>query len=95
LAAFIDRPLDSHNGDSMGAVYDRLTAETTQNSTVAGAVANGFRTYEATLQGQSLAISGVNIDEEAIKMISYQRAFQASAKYISTVSELMEVLVNL
>ena len=95
LAVFIDRPLDSMNGETLGGIYDRLTAETTQGSTVASAVAEGFRTYEQTLNGQSLATTGVNLDEEAIKMISFQRVFQASAKYIATLSELLEVLVNL
>ena len=83
------------NGETLGGIYDRLTAETTQGSTVASAVAEGFRTYEQTLNGQSLATTGVNLDEEAIKMISFQRVFQASAKYIATLSELLEVLVNL
>jgi flagellar hook-associated protein FlgK len=37
----------------------------------------------------------VNLDEEAIDMIMLQRTYQASARYISTLSELMDVLVAL
>ena len=95
LAAFLDRPLDSQGGDTLSTAYDRLTAGLTQDSTVAKSVAEGFRVFEEALHGQSLAVSGVSLDEEAVKMIGYQRAFQASAKYIATLSELMEVLVNL
>ena len=76
-------------------LYDRLTSQVTQGSAEAHSVAEGYRTYETQLQGQSSAISGVNLDEEAIKMMSYQRAYQASAKYISTLNGLLDTLMNL
>ncbi|MDR1612441.1 MAG: flagellar hook-associated protein FlgK, partial [Planctomycetota bacterium] len=40
-------------------------------------------------------LSGVNEDEEASKMITYQRAFQAAAKFISIVDVLYETLINM
>jgi len=95
LAAFLDRPLESQGGDSLSTLYDRVTSRLTQDATIAKSVAEGFRVFEDGLRGQSLAISGVSLDEEAVRMIGYQRAFQASARYIATLSELMEVLVNL
>ena len=55
----------------------------------------GFRTFQKTLEGQKLAVSGVNMDEEAVNMISYQRAYQASAKVISTINALFETLLHL
>ena len=57
---FMQRPLDSQNGDSLAVLYDRLTGEVTQGSTVARSVADGFRVFEQNLQGQSLATSGVS-----------------------------------
>lgn len=95
LADFLDTPLESRNGDTLGVLYDKLHGGVTQQSSVARAVADGFRVFEQTLNGQHLAISGVSLDEEAVKLITYQRAFQASAKFIATMSELLEVLVNL
>jgi flagellar hook-associated protein 1 FlgK len=95
LASFIDRPLEAQNGGSLSVMYDRLTSAATQGSAVASSLAEGFRTFEEALRGQSLAVSGVSLDEEAIKMITLQRAFQASARYIATLSELLNILVNL
>jgi flagellar hook-associated protein 1 FlgK len=95
LAAFLDRPLATQNGDSIGVLYTRLTAEVTHGSAIAQAEAAGSNIFEMTLRGQKLAISGVNIDEEALKMIAFQRSYQASARYISVLSQLMELLVNL
>jgi len=95
LAAFLDRPLEAQNGDSLAVLYDRLVGETTQASSIARAVADGARTFEIALRGQKLSVSGVNLDEEAVKMIAYQQAYQASARYIAALSELFEILVNL
>ena len=55
----------------------------------------GFEVFHQTLEAQNLAISGVSIDEEAVRMIQYQRAFQASARFIRSVSDLIDILVNL
>jgi flagellar hook-associated protein 1 FlgK len=95
LVRFFDKPLDSNNGASINILQERLISEVTQGSTVAASVAEGFRVFEATLNGQKLATSGVSLDEEAVRMLSYQRMFQASARYIATLSELLELLVNL
>ncbi len=95
LATFLDRPLQAQNGDSLSVLYDRLVGETTQGSSIARAVADGARTFEIALRGQKLAVSGVNLDEEAVKMIAYQRAYQASARFIAALTELFEILVSL
>jgi flagellar hook-associated protein 1 FlgK len=39
-------------------------------------------------------ISGVNLDEEAAKLIQYQQAYQASAEVISVASTLFDTLLN-
>jgi flagellar hook-associated protein 1 FlgK len=95
LAAFLDRPLASQNSASIGVLYDRLTSDVTQGSAVAKSVADGAATFATTLTGQKLAASGVNIDEETINMLGYQRAYQAAAKYIATLNELLQILVQL
>lgn len=40
------------------------------------------------------SISGVSIDEEMANLIQYQHAYQANAKIISTVDELLDVVIN-
>ena len=93
LVAFQQQPLDSTDGLTIIGAYDRMTGTIAQNSSVAQAVATGARVFEDQLKGQSLAISGVSIDEEVLKMLRYQRSFQASAKYIATLDELLAMLV--
>jgi flagellar hook-associated protein 1 FlgK len=95
LAAMLDEPLPASGGVSLAGIYDQLTNELTQGSSVAAAVSEGFRAYEQTIQAEHLSISGVNLDEEAVRMITLQRVFQASARYIQSISELLDILVNL
>jgi len=38
--------------------------------------------------------AGVNLDEELTSMILFQRAYEASARVITTVDEMLDVLVN-
>ncbi len=47
------------------------------------------------LANQRESISGVNLDEESLALIVHQRAFQAAARYISTIDELLSILLNL
>jgi flagellar hook-associated protein FlgK len=41
------------------------------------------------------SISGVSIDEEMINLIKYQQAYAVSAKLISTLDQMLDVLVNI
>jgi flagellar hook-associated protein 1 FlgK len=48
-----------------------------------------------TLYAQQQAISGVSLDEEAINLTKYQRAFQGTARYITVVDEMMQAVLGL
>jgi flagellar hook-associated protein 1 FlgK len=95
LAVLMNTQLDSLSGGTLTGQYEEMVAGVTQNAAAQRATAEGLRVFKNTLEGQKLATSGVNLDEEAVKMIAFQRSFQASARFISTVNELLEILVNL
>jgi len=46
-----------------------------------------------TLKQQRAGVSGVSLDEEMSSLIQFQRAYQASAKLISTVNELFQTIL--
>ncbi|HMJ90462.1 MAG TPA: flagellar basal body rod C-terminal domain-containing protein, partial [Candidatus Acidoferrum sp.] len=50
---------------------------------------------EKMLLGHRESISGVSIDEEMSDLMKYQTAFEASARLISVVDEMLDTLVNL
>ncbi len=95
LAEAFDRPLAGLNGKSLKQSFEDVVVTTTQDIDLQRGVSEGLQNLYRTLEGQHLAASGVNLDEEAVKMIFYQRAFQASSRLIQASSEMLEVLVNL
>ncbi|MCG4734800.1 flagellar hook-associated protein FlgK, partial [Casaltella massiliensis] len=40
------------------------------------------------------SVSGVSMDEEMINLIQFQHAYNASAKVVSTIDSLLDVVVN-
>jgi flagellar hook-associated protein 1 FlgK len=95
LVDLIDSPITRNNGKSIRDGYGKLITDLAQSAANQQAATEGLSQYYGTLQGQHLAISGVNIDEEAIKMIAYQRAFQASSRVIAAANEMLEILTSL
>lgn len=41
------------------------------------------------------SLSGVNLDEEATNLITYQRAFEAAARVVTVTSDMLSTIVNL
>lgn len=55
-----------------------------------------FREAEAlSLSGQRQTLAGVSIDEELINMIKFQRAYEASAKILTTSNQMLDSLIAL
>lgn len=46
------------------------------------------------LKGLRSAISGVNIDEELADLIKFQHGYSAAAKFISTVNDMLDTVIN-
>ena len=95
LAAFLDRPLDNSDGQSLADIYESIIGNVSQSSASSQAAADGFRVFHATIESQFLSVTSVSLDEEAVRMLSYQRAYQASARLVKVVDELLQTLVNL
>jgi flagellar hook-associated protein FlgK len=46
------------------------------------------------LENRRLSISGVNLDEEMVHMIRFQQAYNASARMITVMDEMLDIIVN-
>ena len=95
LAQAFDEPLERLGGRSIKQSFEDLVVRTTQDINVQSGVTEGLQNYYKVLEGKLLGITGVNLDEEAVKMIFYQRAFQASSRVIQASSELLDTLMKL
>lgn len=95
LAALGETRLESLGGLSLLELQERFSVDITQASASARSEVAGLEMFQNALEAEHLAITGVSLDEEAIRLMTYQRAFQASARVVKVVSDLLDVLVNL
>jgi flagellar hook-associated protein 1 FlgK len=48
----------------------------------------------SAVRGQRESMSGVSLDEEAAELMKFQRAYQASARVISVIDQMLDIVVN-
>ncbi len=78
----------SHYGAEFAGAIGRDAAAADTRSQAAAAVKT-----EATARRQS--VEGVNLDEELVRLTTYQQAFNASARMITASKDLFDVLLNM
>ena len=54
---------------------------------------NNYNSVNTMLLNQRDSVSGVSLEEETTNLISYQKAYEASAKIISTVDEMLSTVI--
>jgi flagellar hook-associated protein 1 FlgK len=83
------------NGFSFSAFYGNLAGLVGHD--LAGAQNDQQSTTALLTQSQSLrsSTSGVSLNEEAAKLLEFQRAFEASAKLVTAVNEMTVTLIGM
>ena len=95
LADAFESATDQLGGQTIREIYNNIVVDTTQEVSSQKTATEGLRNFYQTLEAKHLGTSGVSLDEEAIRMMLYQRSFQATSKLISTANELLNTLVNM
>lgn len=95
LAQIADTPVSGLQGSSISQFYDGTITSLAQASASESALADGYQGFRDTLVGQQTQLSGVSLDEEAIKILQFQHSYQAAAKFISTIDQLFTTLINI
>ena len=95
IAALIGRPSETLGASSLSEFYRTIAnnvaitgASVRENTEATGSVL-------ASLSAQRESISGVNLDEEAIALVKYERAFQGASRFVRVVDDLLTELVSL
>jgi flagellar hook-associated protein 1 FlgK len=95
LSDLRDRALDDLNGLSLTQTWRRHVEDIAVRASQMRQDAQADAVVLDSLQAQFQAVSGVNTDEEAINLVMFQRTFQASARFLNVVSEMMGTLMEL
>lgn len=82
------------SGSTMVTYYASLISKLGSASKAASNTVTNQDTVLESLENQRLSESGVSLDEEMTDLITFQHAYQANAKMISTIDELLDVVIN-
>jgi flagellar hook-associated protein 1 FlgK len=88
------RDLAMFDGGPLTDGYAGLMAEIgiqVQSAKSASTVSTNIAT---NIEQQRTSVSGVNLDEEAAKMLQYQQAYQASGKMLQLAQNIFETLLQ-
>ncbi len=82
------------SGTTYSNVVGRMISDVGNNVQLYDTQTTAEQNLLTALQNQRDSISGVNLDEEASSMMTLQRGYQASARFISVINQLTDQLVN-
>lgn len=83
------------DGQSLKNFYVSYVGDLASKAKAATDDADSQKTIHDTLYAQREAISGVDMNEEAINLTKYQQAFSGSARYINVINQMMQEILGL
>ncbi len=83
------------SGQTAGDYYSNLIDQVGNDVSNATAEQEAVGLVLQQLTNQQQSVSGVSLDEEASNLVMFQRAYEASARVISTVDELTSATINM
>ena len=87
--------LTALGGDTVEGFYFALLGEVGARSKEAQTMAENHRLFASQIDNRRQAVRGVSLNDEAAQLVLYQRAYQAAARTVSVIDDLMEVTINL
>ncbi|UQX87938.1 flagellar hook-associated protein FlgK [Jatrophihabitans telluris] len=76
------------------AVYSNLVTTLGSDVQRASQSATVQASVTTSVDAQQQSVAGVSYDEETANMLTYQRAYQASSRVLTTVDEMLDTLIN-
>ena len=95
MAEVKDEPVDELGGYSPREFYNKLVADTGQDISLAKMRRDNVEGVIRNLSNQIEDASGVDINDEAAKMLVFEQMFQAMSRYLNTVNSSMRTLMDL
>ena len=88
------RDVAMFDGSSLTDGYSSIISQIGVRTQSANYTAEVSASLAATLEADRAGVAGVNLDEEAAKLLQYQQAYQASAKVIQVAQGIFDTLMQ-
>ncbi len=83
-----------NNSATMEDFYSGFIADLGSKSSQARVMEDNQETLLSQISSQRQTISGVNIDEEMMDLVTYQQSYSAIARYVTVLDEMMDTIIN-
>jgi len=95
MLQFQDAPQTSLGGASVDSFYQGIVSTLGTRAAAVQDQLTSSQAIQSAVQSQREAVSGVSIDEEAVSLIQYQSGYQASARFVTTVNDMIQTLLKM
>lgn len=85
---------DAPGGMTVEGAYQDVVIKVGISTEHAGNMVQNQEALLAQLSNRRESVSGVSVDEEVTNLIKFQRSFEANSRVISTISEMLDTLIN-
>jgi flagellar hook-associated protein 1 len=75
-------------------LWSQLVVSTGAATSAAQSSASVAEASRSAIEGEQLAGRSVDADEETVGLLTYQRAYQAAARMVTTIDEVLDTLIN-
>ncbi len=94
MIGFFSNPVFDGGSSTLDEYYTSFVASLGSQSRQASIMCDNQQTLMDQISNQRQSISGVNIDEEMMDMVQYQQSYQAIARYITVLDEMLGMVIN-
>ena len=94
MADLADQPLDATGGLTPADAYRRLVSDVGQWVAMRQARSEGLQSVMQQLQTQYGDLSGVDINDEAARLLLFERMFQSMARYLTVLTRAQDALMD-
>lgn len=95
MASLDSQSTELLSGASIPQFYNALASSVAVTAGGVNADVDSLGSVQGALQAQKESISGVNLDEEAVSLVKFQRAFQGASRFVSMVDQMLGDLMTL
>lgn len=80
--------------DGADALWGSLVVDTGSKTAAAISSATVAEAARASIEAEQVAGASVDADEETVNLMTFQRAYQAAARVMTTIDEILDTLIN-
>lgn len=95
IADVFTTPSSALSDVSIEEYYNRMVSDMAVTTAAAISGTQASEVIVDSLVSQREAISGVSLDEEALQLIKFERAFQGASRYLTVVDEMITEVLNM